>query len=125
MNTLRRHNVNSKYVRIIKDLNTNNKTQVKTNQNLTKEIDVKVGIRQAESLSSTLFNIIMNEIIEEVKELHIGYEMANRSLGILCYADDATLMAESEDDLQRLLFKFERAAEKYNMIISAEKPNQW
>ncbi|XP_055378925.1 uncharacterized protein LOC129610383 [Condylostylus longicornis] len=47
--------------------------------------------------------------------------MGNRRINILCYADDATVIAENEDDAQRLLFNFAKAAEQYNMKISIEK----
>lgn len=47
--------------------------------------------------------------------------MGNRSLGILCYADDAVLMAEKEDNLQCLLYRFNTTAQKLNMLISHEK----
>ncbi|XP_045466574.1 uncharacterized protein LOC123675272 [Harmonia axyridis] len=36
-------------------------------------------------------------------------------------ADDAILMAENEDDLQRLLYRFQTTADKFNMIISLKK----
>uniref|UniRef100_A0A1B0D569 Uncharacterized protein n=1 Tax=Phlebotomus papatasi TaxID=29031 RepID=A0A1B0D569_PHLPP len=47
--------------------------------------------------------------------------MGSDQYNIVCYADDAVLMAENEDDLQRLLQKFNISAMKYNMIISTSK----
>ncbi|XP_044764617.1 uncharacterized protein LOC123321211 [Coccinella septempunctata] len=47
--------------------------------------------------------------------------MGLRSIKILCYADDVILMADNEDDLQRLLYRFQTTAEKLNMQISLEK----
>ncbi|XP_044750499.1 uncharacterized protein LOC123310880 [Coccinella septempunctata] len=47
--------------------------------------------------------------------------MGSRSLNIMCYADYAFLTAESEDDLQRLVYEFKKAAEELNMIVSCEK----
>ncbi|KAL6421492.1 hypothetical protein ACFW04_011244 [Cataglyphis niger] len=47
--------------------------------------------------------------------------MGDRSLRILCYADDAIIVAENEDDLQRLLNKFKTTAERFNMFISLKK----
>lgn len=64
---------------------------------------------------------MMNEIIKEVKNTGTGYRMTNNCLKIICYADDATLISENEDDLQRLLFALNKAAKKFNMIISTEK----
>ncbi|KAI4476057.1 hypothetical protein M0802_014934 [Mischocyttarus mexicanus] len=47
--------------------------------------------------------------------------MGNQDFNILCYADDVVLIANSEDNLQRLLHKFNITSKKYNMTISAEK----
>lgn len=87
---------------------------------LTESIPVDKGIRQGDSLSPLLFNIIMDEIIKQVRHLK-GYKMGNRNITILCYADDAVLVAENEDDLQRLLYRFNCVAKSLNMVISASK----
>ncbi|KAL6421250.1 hypothetical protein ACFW04_013665 [Cataglyphis niger] len=49
------------------------------------------------------------------------YTMGDRFLRILCYADDAVIIAENEDDLQRLLNKFKTTAERFNMLIFRKK----
>ncbi|XP_030766597.1 uncharacterized protein LOC115890494, partial [Sitophilus oryzae] len=62
----------------------------------------------------------MDEIIKQVRHLN-GYKMGDRNITILCYADDAVLFAENEDDLQRLVYLFNLVAKSYNMITSASK----
>ncbi|XP_056635947.1 uncharacterized protein LOC130444692 [Diorhabda sublineata] len=57
----------------------------------------------------------MDEIIKAVKRRKV-YKMRNRELKILCYADDSILIAECEDDLQRLVHKFNIVAKKLNFI---------
>ena len=42
-------------------------------------------------------------------------------INILCYGDDAVLIAESEDDLQSILQAFNKQAAKFNMQISINK----
>jgi len=64
------------------------------------------------------------EIIRSVNETGYGYRMEARTLNILCYADDAILLAETEDDLQQL-YKFKTVTEKFNMTISTKKLKQW
>lgn len=63
----------------------------------------------------------MDRIIDKTKITNAGYRLGNRKVNILCYADDALLMAENEDELQRLLFNFNKAAKEYNMEISIPK----
>lgn len=45
--------------------------------------------------------------------------MGNKSL-ILCYTDNAILIAEEEDDLQRMLHSLMNTAKKYNIKISTK-----
>lgn len=68
--------------------------------------------------------MFIDEIIESVKNTNISYKMENRSLGTLCYADDAVLMANNEDDLQRLLHRFNITAHKLNMEYLTKKPKR-
>lgn len=107
-------------VNIIRELNHETSTRVSTKTGLTKDIPTPTGIRQGDSLSPQLFNMIMDDIIEELKTTK-GYKLTTGEIKIICYADDAVIMAESEDDLQRLLFKFHTKAKKLNMEISTPK----
>ena len=118
---LRSRNIAHEIRAIIKEMNTNNSTFVRAENQLTKKIPIHTGIRQGDSLSPTLFNLVMDEIIKEVKTAGRGYRMGNKEIKICCYADDVVLISEDEDNLQRLLFRFQNIAEKFNMAISIEK----
>jgi hypothetical protein len=60
------------------------------------------GVKQGCDLSPVLFNIHINKIIQEFKiVIKKGIQLNNRKLvNTILYADDQTLMATSEDDLQ-------------------------
>ena len=45
-----------------------------------------------------------------LEEAHAGIKIARRNINNLRYADDTTLMAESEEDLKRLLMKVKKLA---------------
>lgn len=47
--------------------------------------------------------------------------MNNRAISMVCYADDAAVFAESENDVKRQLFKFYQMSQKLNMDISIGK----
>jgi hypothetical protein len=51
---------------------------------------MKNGIRQGDSLSPMLLNLIMDKIIANLPK-ELGYKMGNDSIHIICYADDAVL----------------------------------
>lgn len=62
----------------------------------------------------------MNRIIDAVKQ-HAGCYVNNKIIYILCYADDTVLIADNEDDLQRLLHQFDITTTAYDMEISTNK----
>lgn len=50
-----------------------------------------------------------------------SYRMGNKMVNIICYADEAVLIANNEDNLQRILHQFHKKAKEYNMEISTQK----
>lgn len=67
-----------------------------------------------------LFTLIMDKIIENMKPM-TGYKLTKYNVNIVCYADDTLLIADIENNLQRLLFKFNELAEIFNMKMPTEK----
>lgn len=122
--TLKNNGLNTRIVKLIEQLNINNRTEVKYRNMTTNEIQVSVGIRQWDSLRPTLFNCLMDEVIKDLKSAKIGYAMGDHTFQVVAYADDVVLMAENEDDLQRLLYRLTIRAEEFNMQISI-KHSPW
>ena len=54
-------------------------------------------------------------------EAQAGIKIAGRNINNLRYADDSTLMAESEEELKSLLMKVKEESEKANMKFSIQK----
>ena len=61
------------------------------------------GVRQGCILSPILFALFMEELTERVKESGLGVDVGGFKLPILLYADDVVLLAESNEDMQRIL----------------------
>ena len=99
LNILESQGVPLGIISLIHDIYTNNYARIKIEGNLEGKIPVNQGIRQGDSLSPLLFNIVMNEIIKNLKGLQ-GYTLGNENVNMICYADDATLIADNKDDLQ-------------------------
>jgi len=68
------------------------------------QIHPSTGIRQGDYLSPVLCNLIMKEIIKDVKNAGHGYRTNKGEIPILCYADDAVIISKNEDELQRHYF---------------------
>ena len=56
-----------------------------------------------------------------LEETQAGIKIAGRNINILRYADDTTLMAESEEELKSLLMKVKEKSEKVGIKLSIQK----
>ena len=56
-----------------------------------------------------------------LEEAHAGIQIAGRNIKNLRYADDTTLMAESEEELKSLLMKVKEETEKVSLKLSIQK----
>ena len=72
------------------------------------------GVRQGYILSHCLFNFNAEYIMRNARldEAQAGNKIAGRKINHLRYADDTTLMAESEEELKSLLMKVKEENEK-------------
>ena len=56
-----------------------------------------------------------------LEETQAGIKIARRNISILRYADDTTLMAESEEELRSLLMKVKEESEKVGLKLNIQK----
>ena len=56
-----------------------------------------------------------------LKETQAGIKIAGRNISNLRYADDTTLVAESEEDLKSLLMKVKEESEKFGLKLNIQK----
>ena len=56
-----------------------------------------------------------------LEEAHIGIKISGRNINNLRYADDTTLMAESEEDPKSLLMKVKEESEKVGLKLNIQK----
>ena len=76
------------------------------------------GVHQVCILSPCLFNLYAEYIIRNAgldSEVQAGIKTAGRNINNLRYADDTTLMAESEEELKGLLMKVKEESEKVGL----------
>ena len=81
------------------------------------------GVDQSCILSPCLFNLDAEYIMQNVEldEAQAGIKIARRNIKNLRYADDTTLMAESEEELKSLLVKVKEESEKVGLKFKIQK----
>ena len=81
------------------------------------------GVCQGCILPPCLFNLYAEYIMRNARldEAQVGINIAGRNINNLRYADDTTLMAESEEELKSLLTKVKEDSEKVGLILNIQK----
>ena len=87
---------------------------VRTGHETTDWFQIGKGVCQACILSPYLFNLYAEYIMRKtgLEEAQAGIRIAGRNINNLRYADDTTLMAESEEELKSLLMKVKEEVKK-------------
>ena len=78
------------------------------------------GVCQGCTLSLCLFHLYAEYIMRNsgLEEAQAGIKIARRNINNLRYADDTTLMAESEEELKSLLMKVKEESEKVGLKLN-------
>ena len=81
------------------------------------------GVCQGCILSPCLFNLHAEYIIlyAELDEAQAGIKIARRNINNLRYADDTTLVAESEEELKSFLMKVKEESEEAGLKLNIQK----
>ena len=93
---------------------------VRTGHGTTDWFQIGKGVRQGWILSPRLFNLYAEYIMRNagLEEGQAGIQIARRNINHLRYADDTTLMAESEQELKSLLMKVKEESEKVGLKLN-------
>ena len=96
---------------------------VRTGHGTTDWFQIGKGVHQGCILSSCLFNLYTEYIKRNagLEEAQAGVKIAGRNINNLRYADDTTLMAESEEELKSLLMKVKVESEKVGLKLNIQK----
>ena len=108
---------------LLRNLCAGQEATVRNGLGTTDWFQIRKGVRQGCILSSCLFNLYAEYIMRnaELDETQAGIKIAGRNINNLRYADDTTLMAESEEELKSLLMKVKEESEKVGLKLNIQK----
>jgi hypothetical protein len=79
------------------------------------------GLKQGCLISPLLFNLFIDDLTTEIKNLNCGVPVEDESVSILLYADDIALLATNEDDLQKMLNCLNQWCLQWKLTVNADK----
>ena len=107
---------------LLRNLYAGQEATVRTGHGTTDWSQIRKGVRQA-VLSPCLFNLYAEYIMRNagLEEAQAGIKIARKNINNLRYADDTTLMAESEEELKNLLMKVKEESEKVGLKFNIQE----
>ena len=108
---------------LLRNLYAGQEATVRTGHGKTHWFQIGKGVCQGCILSPYLFNLYAQYILRNagLEETQAGIKIARRNINNFRYADDTTLMAESEEELKSLLMKVKEESEKVALKLNIQK----
>ena len=108
---------------LLRNLYAGQEATVRTGHGTTDWFQIGKGVCQGCIFSPCLFNLYAEHIMRNagLEEAEAGIKIARRNINNLGYADDTTLMAESEEELKSHLMKVKEESEKVGLKLNIQK----
>ena len=111
----------------LRNLYAGQEATVRTGHGTTDWFQIGKGVCQGCILSPCLFNLYSEYIMGNagLEEAQAGIKIAGISINKLRYADDTTIMAESEEELKSLVTKVKEESENVGLRLNFRKQRSW
>ena len=108
---------------LLRNLYAGQEATVRTGHGTADWFQIGKGVHQSCILSPCFFNLYAEYIVRKagLEEAQAGIKIAGRNINNLSYADDATLMEESEEKLKSLVMKVKEESEKVRLKLNIQK----
>ena len=108
---------------LLRNLFAGQEVTVRTGHRKTDWFQIGKGVCQGCIMSPSLFKFYAEYIMRNagLEEAQAGVKIVGRNINNLRYADDTTLMAESEEELKSLLMKVKEESEKVGLNLNTQK----
>ena len=112
---------------LLRNLYAGQEATVRTGHGTTDWFQIGKGVCQGCIFSPCLFNLYTEYIMRNagLDEAQAGIKIVGRNINNLRYADNTTLMAESEEKLKSLVMKVKEESEKVGLKLNIQKMKSW
>nr|XP_006824734.1 PREDICTED: RNA-directed DNA polymerase from mobile element jockey-like [Saccoglossus kowalevskii] len=117
---LQKHNISGPMYNIINDMYSSMQFQIKLDGKISPLFQLENGVKQGCPLSPTLFNVLINDLSEDLN-LNTDHmpKLNNKAISNLMYADDIAL--KSKSGLQANINSLQQYTEKWGLTVNTEK----
>ena len=115
--------IRGKIYHCIKSMYSGSNARINLNGYLTECFPTEFGVKQGDCLSPTLFGLFINDLVDDIKHNTCGVNVSHFYVHCLLYADDIAFLAETEDDLQKMLDVLNNWCRKWRMKVNSKKSN--
>lgn len=113
-------NVDGKDLRLIKNLYWKQEAAVRVCNGETRMQEIKRGVRQGCVMSPDFFNLYAEIIMRKLIDLE-GIKVGGVNVNNIRYADDTTLIADSQEKLQNLIDALDKESQEHGLNINVKK----
>ena len=112
---------------LVRNLYAGHEATVRTGHGTIAWFQIGKGVHQGYILSPCLFNLYAEYIVQNARldEAQSGINIAFRNINNIRYADDTTLMTESEEDLKSISLQVKEESQKAGLKLYIQKVRSW
>jgi len=111
----------TKLINVCKTCVQKTRSAVRIEGTLSYFFEYKTGLKHCDPLSSVLFNLALQKVIQSIRMVSSGIKIGNEQLNVLAYADDIALIGKNEIEVRKLFVEMENIARKFTLQIDQEK----
>ena len=119
---LLKHGVPRKIFNVVSSMYGSTTNEIKITHGLSDSFEANRGVKQGDVLSPLLFNIFMNNIVDELKNANCDpINIGNMNINCLLYADDLVLLSSSSSGLQTCIDILDDFCSKWKLEVNTSK----
>ena len=120
-NGLKRKGVAQEIISTILEMYLNSFTTISVGGKSTRKIKINSGVKQGCPLSPLLFNLILDELLENLKKLGVGININDQLVSVMTFADDLVLITEHSSNMLLAIKEYQKFLHQKSLSVNVAK----